>query len=123
MVAGNEQPPKNWQTLVGSRSNRFGDGLFYFFKVWFTESGVTTQDIKKSYPIFAFKNNDKVMFELRYGYSNPTIQFTIVTTQDNKMKADFVFPLNNCLFNADYNNDDILDEKDVTLAKETTKIR
>lgn len=116
-IAENEKPPQNWQELVGPRLNSCSDKSFYFFKVWIVESGTTLNDIDSSYPISVFKEDRVVMFDMRYGHLNPILQFTIYPEKANEMRADLVFPLNNCLFNADYNGDDVYDSKDVALAR------
>ncbi len=117
-IAENEEPPEIWQTIVQPTLNRFSNDSFYFFKIWLIESKTTLQDIENSYPIYIFEKDNKILFELRCGRSNPTIQFTIIREQESKLKSDFIFPLNNCLFDPDYNKDDKYDRKDVLLAKE-----
>ncbi len=113
----NDVPPDNWGELTGERSQKFKNGLFYFFKVWFIESETTIQDIEKSYIIFAHKSENYVLFELRYGKSKPAIQFRVTKNNNNNFVADFTFPLNNCTFHPDYNRDNVFDSKDVALAK------
>jgi hypothetical protein len=117
-IINNENPPNNWKDQIGERSQRFGDGLFYFFKVWFIESKTTLSEIEHSYIIIPRKVENGVLLNLRYGNAKPTIQFCIVRDENNKLKADFTFPLNNCTFDADYNGDRVYNIKDVNIAKE-----
>jgi len=118
-IINNDNPPKNWKDQIGERSQRLGVGLFYIFKVWFIESRTPLSEIENSYIIIPHKIESGVMFLLRYGNSKPAIQFHIVRTKNNKLKADFTFPLNNCTFNPDYNGDNVFDMKDVILARKS----
>lgn len=120
-IIEHDNPPDNWSEITGASMKRFGHDAFYFFKVWFIESGTTIQDIQQSYPIYIFESDGKVKFDLRYGRFQPTIQFTISNEGQNVLNADMSFPVNNCLFDADYNHDDEFDMNDVILAKEQRK--
>jgi hypothetical protein len=110
-------PPKYWKALLGTRLRENPDEAFYFFKIWFIEAGVSEYDLRFPYPISAFKDDERTRLDFFYGRHQPIIQCLIY--HDNQRRIiDAYFPLNNCLFDPDYNNDGIVNMQDVKLAQQ-----
>ena len=91
--------------------------IFFIFKVWFTKAGVTPGMIDWGYLEFPVSRLDNDIFiDLKYGWNLPSIECRITETNGRSLIMAG-FPLNNCLFYPDYNDDGVVDMKDVILAK------
>jgi len=117
MVLENDEPTEQWVNTIGGTASKFPGKLFYILKVWFIEAGVTRDDIMSGYidsPVFI--NQDSVSLLLNYKRNTPRIKCIIFTGKEDQ-KAAFTFNMNNCLFSADYNEDDLINVEDVILAR------
>jgi len=116
LTISEEHTPENWGAITGELTERMPDASFYTFKVWFIESGVSIEDIENSYPTMIFKDEYATRLILNYSKDLPEISFNIFN-DNNDIKADAYFSLNNCLFSADYNKDEKIDYQDVVIAR------
>jgi len=109
-----DTPSQEWM----SQCNYHNPSLVFFtFKVWFTEKEVTPGMIDWSYIDFPVSQlNNANFLELKYGRNLPIIECR-VTEANGRYLIRPNFPLNNCLFNPDYNNDGVVNMADVILAK------
>lgn len=117
----NDKPNKKWIDAIGGREANSSEMMFYFLKVWFIENGVTKDDLASAYintPIL--KHGDISEFDLNYKKDKPYIRVATLDTKEGQ-KLEFSFPMDNCLFSGDYNNDGRIDSLDVILAKKTKK--
>jgi len=113
-----EKPNPVWIKNFEGRSAQNRESTFYFFKVWFTEAEVSKEDIESGFLKWpAYQQDDRLSFDLFYKRDTPEIQCRIYSTP-NGSKVNFSFPLNNCLFNPDYNSDNTINQDDVKLALE-----
>jgi hypothetical protein len=112
-----EHPSPRWYNKIGESLSRSPDESFYVLKVWFIESGISTKDIQQAYPLVIWKDEYAIRISLKYSPVHPCLNFNIFKGKNNLLKADAFFPLNNCLFSADYNKDDEVDYADVIAAR------
>jgi hypothetical protein len=108
------QPTSAWiLQCAGNNSTN----AFFFFKIAFDEAGVTASQICRAYTDTpAVTNATSVRFNLHYGRSMPEIQCE-VSLSNGLTQVSAGFPLNNCLYNPDYNHDRIIDEKDLVISR------
>lgn len=120
-----DSPDAEWTSSfqTGVPSDRLtAHKVFFSFKVWFAENGVTTQELRQAQATGSQTRDgahapgrfDDV--EIDYRPPLPIIGVRIVHQGD--AKGFFPrFPLNNCLFQPDQNGDGVLDMQDVELAR------
>ena len=111
-----ELPSENWKSKVYTWDKAINpEDIFYFYKLWFIESGTSRWDVRTAYPLFAGKIDENYYIDLYYKNNQPIIRCHFFK-QDNQQKIAAAFPMNNCMFAADYNHDDKIDRLDVKLA-------
>lgn len=111
-----DHPNNKWVNNLGGRFANNPESAFWFFKIWFVEADVSQRNIEKGILKFPAHSNDgKLIFDLYYKKDTPSIQCEIFRTPSGN-KVQFSFPLNNCLFNPDYNHDEKIDQDDVPFA-------
>ncbi len=103
----NDTPPLNWKNIV--KNKKYSNETFYFFKIWFEQEKVTLDDIKDSYALSLTDMKNRRAIDMRYGENRPYIRVTIYENG----KVYMWFPMNNCLYDADVNGDNRVDEKDL----------
>jgi hypothetical protein len=115
-IADLPRPDDNWRRDFWRHdSSDAGDATFYFFKVWFTEAGITRSDIDDARVVSALSRDGYTMIELKCGALQPEFSCEIHSeTSGARIRA--TFPMNNCFFRADKNNDGTTDSTDVALA-------
>ena len=123
LILENDKPNKKWIDAIGGREANSSEMMFYFLKVWFIENGVTKDDLASAYintPIL--KHSDISEFDINYKKDKPYIRVATLDTKEGQ-KLEFSFPVNNCLFSGDYNNDGHIDSLDVIIAKKNKKVK
>jgi hypothetical protein len=116
-IMNNDHPPDNWTSLIAGPPEKDPVQLFYFYKVWMKQSGLTPKDIKRSYAIFKSVKNNLLILNMRYGKNKPVLQFPFMSTPQGQVVSGLFFAINELPFSADINNDGRVDQKDVLAAK------
>ena len=116
-ILENEHPPDLWHGLI-ARSKRYDhQELFYHYKVWTLKSNLSMKDISRSYPINESTKDGHTIINIRYGKLKKVLQFPIMKGNAGNLIVGLFFPINEMPFSADYNNDKIIDYKDVIRAR------
>lgn len=89
---------------------------FYIFKVWFIQSGTSELNLKLAYATNAYRDGDKVNFDLYYGHHNPVIQCSVYPKEQGGKIVSLSFPLYKHGFTGDVNGDGKYDQNDVATA-------
>ena len=121
LIMDNEHPPDNWKTLISGKEKSDTVTLFYHYKTWLTQSGLTHEDVAGSYPIFKSSTNQLIILNMRYGKNKPVLQFPFLASKDNGLITGLFFPVNELAFSADLNKDGKIDHQDVELAAKRKK--
>ncbi|MCP4346466.1 MAG: hypothetical protein GY795_13175 [Desulfobacterales bacterium] len=120
-IIDNEIPSDNWLNSLGKGLGRNPQTVFYYFKIWFEESGTSKKDIESSLAmIYPFEDKSKIRIELKYKKGKPEIVVNAYI-ENGERKIDAFFPLNNCLFNPDYNDDGKTDLIDAEISRRKIK--
>ena len=111
-----DTPPTDWIDSVSLRTDK--TNYFYALKINFIECGTTLDDIQNG-QIWVFRSEStNTQFFFYYQRHCPELQFNITLDEAGRKHTEAIFPLNNCTFDPDYNDDGKIDMKDVTLAKQ-----
>ena len=121
LIMASDHPPANWETLISGKEKKDTTSLYYHYKTWLTQSGLTPKDIDGSYPIFKSTTNQLTIINMRYGKDKPILQFPFLTSGSNGLVTGLFFPVNELAFSADLNKDGRVDDKDVELAAKRKK--
>lgn len=114
----NDVPTAEWLASVDDR-DRIRDKTNYFFglKVHFTECQTTPANIRRG-RIWVFQDTPTIAVgNFYYQKYAPYLQMTFLKTRQDDWKVQAGFPLNNCLFDPDVNEDGKVDDADVQAAK------
>jgi hypothetical protein len=85
----------------------------FFFNIWLEHAGVSASQLARAYTKFpAGRDGTSTILNLHYGRHLPEIQ-CVVTPTNGVDKVRATFPLNNCLFHPDANEDQRIDEQDL----------
>jgi len=74
-------------------------------------------DINASYPIFTSSSENSIVINMRYGKDKPIVRFPFYKDEKENLITGLFFPINEKPLNADLNDDDKIDYKDVILAR------
>lgn len=118
-ILENEHPPEEWNRMILPSPEFNHTKLFYFYKVWSIQRGLTLGDIKSSYPIFKTKKNHLTILKIRYGKDKPILQFPFSKNSEDFPIAGLFLAANELPFSADLNKDDEINHADVVLATKT----
>ena len=123
-IVANDTPTAEWLSSVddGGDSRVNKTNYFYFLKVHFTECRTSMMDLGLARILVFNDSPTKTLANFYYQRNAPCLQMTIKKTTRNDWKVHAVFPLNNCTFNPDLNNDGMVDQKDVELARNPTTL-
>ena len=116
-VLTNEHPPKKWKGLIARSQEKDHLELFYHYKIWTLKTGLRMEDIAGSYPIHKFNKEMFTVINMRYGNTQPTLQFPLFRDKTGKIVSGLFFPLGEPPVDVDYNNDNIISYEDVVLAR------
>ncbi len=116
-IINNEHPPSDWNRFLAHSPEYDNKELFYHYKIWSIKAKLNINDINSSYPIFTAKNAKSVIINIRYGKDKPVVQFPFYKDKKENMITGLFFPINDKPLNADLNDDDKIDYKDVILAR------
>ncbi len=117
VIINNEHPPNDWNKFIAHKPQYDNKELFYYYKVWSIEVKLNINDINASYPIFIASNKNSITINMRYGKDKPVLQFPFYKDKKENLITGLFFPINEKPLNADLNNDDKIDHKDVIIAK------
>lgn len=120
-VLDNEHPTKTWFSMIAPEPGRNDTELFYHYKVWSEKTGLTSADIKGSYPIYKTGQQHISIINMRYGKAKPVVQFPFVKTTDGNLRSLLFYPINEPPFSADLNKDQAVNHHDVILARKMFK--
>lgn len=113
-----DEPNEKWIKSV--RHHRYeteSERSFYFFKIWFTEANIKERQLENcTMKHGVHKIENYIDFTLHYESESPSINCQIFNDSSG-MKVFFAFPMNNCMFHPDYNDDGNIDKKDLKLTK------
>lgn len=115
-VIAQDFPPADWLDSVALDSGKAE--YFYFLKVALTESRTTASQMRRARLLMYCNNTTNASFVLYYQRHCPSLEFTLSTDATEKRRVMAIFPLNNCLFQPDYNHDGKINLKDVELARQ-----
>lgn len=118
MVAGHDTPPADWQNYLEESLHSHADKAFYFFKMWMIESQVSVKEIDDSYLIHIVRSGEKIILDLRFPDKGQVLQFNIFVNSENRPVSGLFLPISSPEFSADYNNDGLVNEQDVLLARQ-----
>ena len=116
-IIENEHPQDSWKGLISHNQIKNDEELFYYYKIWTIKTKLSLEDITDSYPIFEKNKNNINIINIRYGKTNPVLQFPFFKDKAGNLKTGLFFPLNEKPIFADYNKDSKVDHKDVLLAR------
>lgn len=120
-IIENEHPTGNFQqwVMLGKKSSH--EELFYHYKVWIVKSGLSREDVEKSYPIFKALQDNTLIINMRYGPGKPVVQFPFVINTAGQIITGLFYPVNELPLAADLNKDNTIDHRDVILARKLFK--
>ncbi len=116
-IINNEHPPPDWSNFIAHNLKYNHNELFYYYKVWSIKVKLSSEDINASYPIYSASNENFVVINMRYGRSKPVVQFPFYKNKKGDLVAGLFFPINEKPLSADLNNDNIINHKDVVIAR------
>jgi hypothetical protein len=115
-IISEKEPPMEWTILLWPKYKKQHVYVFYFWKVWFTMNGITKEDISHSYikyPGFTTDGISRIIIEYKDGL--PSIGCDMYKDSEGWHIFSH-FNLNNCMYDPDINNDNVVDGKDVDYA-------
>lgn len=116
-IIENETPPDEWNRFILHASEYSPNDLFYLYKVWSVTVSLTLRDINKSYPILNTENENGILLRMRYGKTQPVLQFKFFKVGEDTLAMGLFYPVNEPPVSADLNNDKTIDAKDVRIAR------
>ena len=116
-IINNEHPPSDWNRFIVHDPKYDNKELFYYYKIWSIKTKLNINDINASYPIFTASSAKSIVINMRYGKDKPVLQFPFYKDKKENLMTGLFFPINEKPLNADLNNDDAINHKDVIMAK------
>jgi hypothetical protein len=120
-ILENEHPPENWNNLIVHNQQNDHKELFYYYKIWTIKTKLTLETINSSYPIFKSERSNITFINMRYGKTNPVVQFPFSKGKTGSPITGLFFPLNQRSMAVDFNKDDTVNHKDVLIARAREK--
>ncbi len=117
IIINNEHPPSDWNRFIAHNSEYDHKELFYYYKIWSIKAKLNINDINASYPIFTSSSENSIVINMRYGKDKPIVRFPFYKDEKENLITGLFFPINEKPLNADLNDDDKIDYKDVILAR------
>ena len=116
-IINNENPPSDWNRFIAHNPKYDNRELFYYYKIWSVKANLNIDDINASYPIYSASSEQHLFINMRYGKDKPVVRFPFIKDKDGNLMIGLFFPINEQPLNADLNNDNSIDHKDVAIAR------
>jgi hypothetical protein len=116
-IINNEHPPSEWNKFIAHNPKYDNKELFYYYKIWSIKAKLNINDINSSYPVFSGSRKNSIIINMRYGKSNPVLQFPFYKDKKGNMMTGLFFPINEKPLSADLNKDNKINHEDVILAR------
>ncbi|MCP4670838.1 MAG: hypothetical protein GY857_05990 [Desulfobacula sp.] len=117
VIINNEHPPSDWNRFIAHNPKYDNKELFYYYKIWSLKTNLNIADINASYPIYSASSEQSIFINMRYGKDKPVVRFPFYKDNKENLMIGLFFPINEKPLNADLNNDNQINHKDVVIAR------